>query len=70
MLLFTSSEDGFLCLWGLPFDSQTGRPSGEKFAIQHLHSNPAFERGGWTVGGKEVALSLVERTSNVRTMSH
>jgi Tol biopolymer transport system component len=68
-LLFTSSEDGYPCLWALPFDSQTGRPAGNRFVLQHLHGQPAFEHGGWTSGGKQVVLSMVERNSNVWTMS-
>lgn len=68
-LLFTSSEDGHPCLWALPFASQTGRTTGNKFAVQHLHGQPAFEHGGWTSDGKQVVLSMVQKNSNVWTMS-
>ncbi len=68
-LLFTSSQDGYPCLWALRFDSRTGQPAGKEFVVQHLHGQPAFEHGGWTLGGKQVVLSMVERNSHVWTMS-
>jgi serine/threonine protein kinase/Tol biopolymer transport system component len=37
LIYFTSDRDGFRCIWARAFDPAAGRPSGEPFAVQHLH---------------------------------
>ena len=38
MLYFTSERDGFRCIWAQRLDSETKRPLGEPFIVQHFHT--------------------------------
>jgi len=37
-LYFLSERDGFRCIWAVPLNPATKRPSGEAFAVRHFHS--------------------------------
>ena len=38
MIYYTSGRDGSRCIWGRHLDPQSGRPTGEVFAVYHFHS--------------------------------
>jgi DNA-binding winged helix-turn-helix (wHTH) protein/Tol biopolymer transport system component len=38
-LYFTSSRDGYLCIWAQKLDPMTKRPVGEPFAFEHFHNS-------------------------------
>jgi Tol biopolymer transport system component/DNA-binding winged helix-turn-helix (wHTH) protein len=68
-LYFTSSKDGYPCLWGQRIDTASGRPSGEAFAVQHFHGSLTFEHTGWSLGAAGIAMALVETTGNIWMMT-
>ena len=68
-LFFTSPQDGHSCPWGQRLDARTHRPTGDAFAVQHLHGRLGFGHGGWSAAGGRIALALVETTGNVWMMS-
>jgi Tol biopolymer transport system component/predicted Ser/Thr protein kinase len=39
LLYYLSDRDGFNCVWAVPIDPRTGRPSGVAFAVLHAHRN-------------------------------
>jgi eukaryotic-like serine/threonine-protein kinase len=67
ILYFSSPKDGNNCLWAQRMDN--GRPLGEAFPVQHFHGRLTFGYGGWTAGPGQIAIALVDKTSNVWTMS-
>jgi serine/threonine protein kinase len=40
-VFYLSSRDGFACVWGRHFDSESGKPTSVPFAVMHYH-NPRF----------------------------
>jgi hypothetical protein len=61
-------------VWSLPFDyqridSKTHQPSGEAFAVQHLHGRSFYARNGWSAGPRQFTIALEEGTGNIWTMS-
>ena len=68
-LYFTSPKDGYRCLWGQRLEAVSQRPSGEAFAVQHLHGRVSLLPRGFSVGGGRIALPLVETTGNIWMMS-
>jgi WD40 repeat protein len=38
MIYYTSGRDGSRCVWGRHLDPNSGRPTGEPFAVYHFHS--------------------------------
>ena len=68
-LYFTSSRDGYSCLWGQRIDASSRRPVGEAFAVQHLHGRLSFDHGGWSAAAGRIAIPLVEKTGNIWMMS-
>jgi len=68
-LYFSSATDGNNCLWAQHIDTATRRPVGEPFAVQHFHGRVTFGHGGWVAGGDLIGIALVDKRSNVWTMS-
>ncbi|HWD98542.1 MAG TPA: hypothetical protein VG345_05885, partial [Bryobacteraceae bacterium] len=68
-LYFTSSRDGHTCLWAQRLDSQTHKPVGDAFAVQHLHGRFSYQQGGWSAPGGRIAMVLREDTGNIWMMS-
>ena len=56
-LYFTSSRDGYSCLWGQRIEASSRRPVGEAFAVQHLHGRLSFEHGGWSAAAGRIGHS-------------
>jgi dipeptidyl aminopeptidase/acylaminoacyl peptidase len=52
---FTSTRDGYLCIWVQKLDPVTKRPVGEALAYEHFHNSPGRDAasfwGGWGGGG-------------------
>lgn len=38
-VFYRSTRDGFSCIWGQQFDSQSGKTKGRPFAVMHFHSS-------------------------------
>lgn len=68
-LYFTSTRDGHTCLWAQQLDSESHKPRGAAFAVQHLHGRLSYQQGGWSAAGGRIAMVLREDTGNVWTMS-
>jgi Tol biopolymer transport system component len=72
-LYFSSTRDGHSCWWGQRIEALSRRPLGEQFAALHLHGRvyyqPGSMRGGWSVGGGQIAMLLAEDTGNIWMMS-
>lgn len=68
-LYFTSSRDGYSCLWGQRIDASSSRPVGEAFAVQHFHGRVSFGHGGLSAATGRIAIPLVEKTGNLWMMS-
>ncbi|HYW42856.1 MAG TPA: protein kinase [Bryobacteraceae bacterium] len=69
-LYFTSSRDGYACLWGQRLDAGSHRPAGDAFAVQHFHGRLTYApEGGWSPGGGRIAMVLTEATGNIWMMS-
>ena len=68
-LYFTSSKDGYSCLWGQRIDASSRRPVGEAFAVQHFHGRLFFDHGRFSAAAGRIAIPLVEMTGNVWMMS-
>ncbi|MCC6368910.1 MAG: PD40 domain-containing protein [Bryobacterales bacterium] len=72
-LYFSSTRDGYSCLWGQRIDVSSHRLLNEPFAALHLHGRvfyqPGSMWGGWSVGGGRIAMLLVEDTGNIWMMS-
>ena len=68
LLYFTSNRDGLRCIWAQALDPKTKRPTGEPFAVLHLHGALLRMRGGMgqlAVARNKLAFSLEERTGNI-----
>ena len=68
-LYFTSSRDGYSCLWGQRIDASSSRPVGKAFAVQHFHGRVSFGHGGLSAAAGRIAIALIERTGNLWMMS-
>ena len=67
-LYFVSERDGFRCYWAQRLDRISGRPVGDPYPFQHLHSARQTLRGASSAGyltrpspgGKNVAFAVAE----------
>jgi len=66
---FTSSRDGYGCLWGQRIDANSRTPVGEPFGVQHFHGRLSLAHTGWMAAGGRIALTLTETTGNIWMMS-
>jgi len=65
-LYFTSPRDGHYCLWGQRLDAATHRPSGEPFALLHLHSHTRYvPNNGWSLSNHSLAVVLNDDSGTV-----
>ena len=65
-LYFTSPRDGHYCLWGQRLDSATHRPSGEPFALLHLHSHARYlPNSGWSLSNHSLVVVLNDDSGTV-----
>ncbi len=67
-LYYSSSRDGYACLWGQRLDSLR-KPSGEPFSVKHFHGEASFGHGGWAIGEGLIAVTLVEAKGNIWMLS-
>jgi Tol biopolymer transport system component len=67
VLYFISERDGQPCVWARRFDPKTGQPSGEAFALQHMHTPSLRIWYGTTmaVARDKIALRLGDNRSNI-----
>jgi Tol biopolymer transport system component len=71
LLYFTSDHDGFVCLWAQRLDPVTKRPSGEPFAVYHLHqtrrsmANVGYGPLEISVARDKIVFNMVELTGNI-----
>jgi Tol biopolymer transport system component/DNA-binding winged helix-turn-helix (wHTH) protein len=68
-LYFTSSKDGFACLWRQPLDPASHAPKGEPFAVHHFHGRLRFSHTGFSLSNSRIAMPLVEKTGGIWMMS-
>jgi Tol biopolymer transport system component/DNA-binding winged helix-turn-helix (wHTH) protein len=68
-LYFTSARDGYTCLWGQRLDAVSHKPTGQAFAVQHLHGRLSYEQDGWSAAGGRIAMVLEGRTGNLWMMT-
>jgi eukaryotic-like serine/threonine-protein kinase len=68
-LYFTSSKDGFACLWGQRLDPASHAPTGEPFAVRHFHGRLRFDHKGFTLANGRIAMPLVQKTGGIWMMS-
>jgi Tol biopolymer transport system component len=68
-LYYTSSRDGYSCLWAQRIAASSRQPVGEAFAVQHFHGRLSFNHGGWSAAAGRIAIPLVERTGNLWMMT-
>jgi Tol biopolymer transport system component len=65
-LYFTSPRDGHYCLWGQRLDPATHRPSGEPFALLHLHSHARYvPNNGWSLSNHALVVVLNDDSGTV-----
>ena len=69
MLYFTSERDGHLCLWGQRINAVSHRPVGDASAVCHFHARLKFQELGWSLGGGQAAMTLLESRGNIWMMS-
>jgi Tol biopolymer transport system component len=68
---FTSTRDGFRCLWSARLDPATRRPAGEPAVVHHFHRArlgmmyPTLNRFDVAVARDKIVFTLVERTANL-----
>jgi hypothetical protein len=67
-LYYSSSRDGYACLWAQTLHPITKRPIGQPFAVRHFHGRASFDHGGWSVGRDRLVISLLEPFGNVWLM--
>lgn len=66
-LYFTSSRDGFVCIWAQRLDPPTKQPIGEPYPIQHFHqAGRSMPRGSeLAVARDKLVFDLTENTGNI-----
>jgi serine/threonine protein kinase/Tol biopolymer transport system component len=68
---FTSTRDGFRCLWSAQLAAATKRPIGEPAIVHHFHRArlgmmyPTLNRFDVAVARDKIVFTLVERTANL-----
>lgn len=72
LIYFVSNKDGFRCIWARRVDPNTKRPTGEPFAIAHLHSArwsigniPSVGQIGLGVSRDRIVVNLGTSTGNI-----
>jgi Tol biopolymer transport system component len=68
-LYFTSSRDGHICLWGQRLDSNSHRPVGQAFTLQHFHERPLHPNRVWSTSNGQIAATLMETSGSIWLMS-
>lgn len=65
LIFFTSKRDGFQCIWAQKLSSDM-RPTGEPFAVYHLHQpRRSIGNSRIAVGPTVIVFSLAERTGDI-----
>ncbi len=57
-IYFTSPRDGYVCFWGQRIDTQSHKPVGQPFPVQHFHGQMLYKRGGWSASRERFAMVL------------
>jgi hypothetical protein len=65
ILYFTSPRDGHFCLWGQRLDPNTHRPTGEAFAVHHLHGRLSYAQGGGSLARGRLIMVLSQKTGSI-----
>ena len=71
LIYFTSTRDGFGCIWAIRLDPATKRPVGEPFEVRHFHrtrlSMSVFALGEYelSVARDKLVFELTEITGNI-----
>ena len=68
-LYYTSARDGHTCLWGQRIETESHRPMGKAFAVQHFHGHSSYQQGGWSSAEGRIVVGLVDDKENVWMMS-
>jgi Tol biopolymer transport system component len=68
-MYFTSSRDGFTCLWGQRLEAVSHRPEGKAFAVEHFHGRLRMNHKGWSVSDTRIAITLEQKTGCIWMMS-
>ncbi len=68
-MYFTSSRDGFTCLWGQRLDAEHHRPVGNVFEVAHFHGRLRFEHKGFSLSDGRVSIALAEKIGSIWMMS-
>jgi len=71
ILYFISERDGFACIWARRMDVATQRPTGDPFAVLHLHGASRRMRTGvrpLSVARDKLAFSMEERAGSIWTL--
>ena len=68
-LYYTSARDGHTCLWGQRIETESHRPVGKAFAVQHFHGHSSYQQGGWSLAEGRIVVGLVDNKENVWMMS-
>jgi Tol biopolymer transport system component len=72
-VVFSSSRDGFNCIWGLRVDDKTKQPTGAIFPIRHFHfpslelTVPGFHQRP-VLGANQMIISLRESSGSIWMM--
>ncbi|MBV8808298.1 MAG: PD40 domain-containing protein [Acidobacteriaceae bacterium] len=74
VLFFSSSRDGFNCIWGLRLNKDTKQPVGQPFAVRHFHTPSAvLEAPNFynplVLGSDGIVVGLIERSGSIWMMN-
>ena len=67
-MYFTSTRDGYLCIWAQRLDPVSKHPLGSPFAYEHFHNSPgaaaAFDQGTFdlSVARDKILINLPQVT--------
>ena len=67
-LYFTSTRDGYLCIWAQRLDPATKHPLGPPFAFEHFH-NSAGRSGKYNQGGSDLSVARDKIVINLPQMN-
>ncbi len=68
-LYFSSNTDGHECFWGQRLATDSHRPVGAPFPVQHFHGRVSYQLGGWSATADQIGFVLAEETGNIWKMS-
>jgi hypothetical protein len=57
-MYFTSTRDGYLCIWAQRLDPETRRPVGDPLGYEHFHSSAQRDAEPFTSAALQTDLSV------------